>query len=109
MENRRAAIGRTVIFPMLAQDNNGASEAPATITRVWGHGEVDGGGQQFPYETINVRVLGDNAAVPEWRTSIKLFQTEHEARAAVDAILKGMLDGSTAPEAPAVAWWPTLA
>jgi hypothetical protein len=60
---------------MDAQKNNGAEEAPALVTRVWSQ-RADGSW------TVNVRVISDSADVPEWRTSVALYDTEADARAA---------------------------
>ena len=54
---------------------NGADVAPAVITRVWGE-HPDGGW------TVNATVLPD-AGTPVASTSIRLFDTEDEARAAL--------------------------
>lgn len=53
-------IGRTVLVNVDPRDHNGASTAPAVITRVW----TD--------TVVNVRVLGDTDQTPEWRTSLTL-------------------------------------
>lgn len=74
------SLGRVVLVPADPKANNGAGEAPATITRVWND------------SMINVRVLGDGDGVPEWRTSLTLFGSEAEALAN--------------PANRHVAWWP---
>lgn len=51
------SVGDIVLVPMSPADNNGATEAPAVITRVWSK------------TTVNVRVLADSDAVI-WRTSL---------------------------------------
>lgn len=63
----KPSLGRVVIVPMDPDLNNGADEAPATITRVW-HDAL-----------INVRITGDNAAVPEWRTSVSLHDEKPDS------------------------------
>jgi len=62
---QKPSIGRIVIVPANPDLNNGATEAPAVITRVWSD------------ELINVKVLGDNDGV-EWRTSVKLHEEKPE-------------------------------
>lgn len=56
----KPSIGRILIVPMDPAKNNGSSEAPAVITRVWSDTRV------------NLRVLADNTGDPEWRTSVEL-------------------------------------
>lgn len=56
----RPTLGRIVIVPMNPNANNGATEAPAIITRAWSD------------VLVNVKVLGDNSTEPEWRTSVVL-------------------------------------
>jgi hypothetical protein len=72
----KPSIGRTVLVPMDPKMNNGADEAPATITRVWSD------------TCVNVRVIGENHEAPEWRTSVSL----HDERPAGDSLH--------------TAWWP---
>lgn len=60
----KPSIGRIVIVP---SNHNSATEAPAIITRVW----PDTG-------LINVRVMNENEAAPEWRTSVKLHDEKPE-------------------------------
>ncbi|WKU08000.1 hypothetical protein [Micromonospora sp. HUAS LYJ1] len=52
--------------------NNGSDIAPAVITRVWG--EHPAGGW-----TVNLKTIKDGN-VDEWLTSIRLFDTEQQAR-----------------------------
>jgi hypothetical protein len=56
-------VGDVVLVPMDRAVNNGASEAPAVITRVWSP------------TTVNVRVLADNDSAPQWRTSVTFVET----------------------------------
>lgn len=72
------SLGRVVLVPADQKANNGAAEAPATITRVWND------------HMVNVRVLLDGDGVPEWRTSVTLCETREQA-----------LEVGTH-----VAWWP---
>lgn len=60
MSAQKPSIGRIVLVPMNPRDNNGASVAPAIITRVWND------------TTINVRVLADahGDVTHDWRTSL---------------------------------------
>ena len=58
----KPSIARLVIVPMNAETNNGATEAPAIITRVWSD------------TLVNVRVLSDSDRSPEWRTSVALYE-----------------------------------
>ncbi|MDX2694903.1 hypothetical protein [Streptomyces ipomoeae] len=52
------SVGDVVLVPMDPATNNGATTAPAVITRVWSP------------STVNVRVLADGESAPEWRTSL---------------------------------------
>ena len=61
------SIGRIVIARVDSLQNNGASEAPAIITRVWGP------------NMVNLRVMVDTAAMPLSQTSVKLFESEEAA------------------------------
>lgn len=72
------SLGRVVLVPADPKANNGASDAPATITRVWND------------HMVNVRVLADGDGVPEWRTSVTLCETKEQA----------------AEVGTHVAWWP---
>lgn len=76
------SLGRVVLVPADPKANNGASEAPATITRVWNENR-DGW-------LVNLRVLADGDGVPEWRTSVTLCETKERA----------------AEVGTHVAWWP---
>lgn len=75
-------IGRIVIARVDPLQNNGATEAPAIITRVWGPGMV------------NLRVFVDTAAMPLSQTSAKLFESQEDAEK----------DGATL-----ACWWPARA
>ncbi|MEU0039096.1 hypothetical protein [Streptomyces sp. NPDC006333] len=58
------SVGRIVRVPMNPTTNNGASEAPAIITRVWND------------TTVNVRILADAApSKDDWRTSLVLVES----------------------------------
>lgn len=63
------SIGRIVIVPATAllptDENNGGTEAPAVITRVWSD------------TMVNVRVLLDGHETP-WKTSITLHGSRAE-------------------------------
>lgn len=72
---QKPSIGRIVIVPANGNPNNGADEAPAVVTRVWG--ENPNGW------TVNVRVLRDSSTAAndaDWRTSVTLCETEDLAR-----------------------------
>ncbi|MDX3634348.1 hypothetical protein PV728_29605 [Streptomyces europaeiscabiei] len=56
-------LGDVVLVPMGRDRNNGATVAPAVITRVWSP------------TTVNVRVLADSDAAPSWRTSVTFVET----------------------------------
>lgn len=58
------SMGRIVMVNADPDENNGADQAPAVITRVWSD------------TLVNVRVFLDADTTPEWRTSVKL----HDAR-----------------------------
>lgn len=61
---QRPSVGHIVLVPMDPTKNNGATQAPAVITRVWSA------------ETVNARVLSDtNHGDVEWRTSITYADT----------------------------------
>lgn len=63
----KPSIGHIVIVPADSNFNNGATEAPAIVTRVWSD------------EMINVKVLGDNGGTAaDWRTSVKLHDEKPE-------------------------------
>lgn len=78
------AAGRIVHVLADPNQNNGADVAPAIITRVWSE------------DMVNVRVLGDNAGPPEWKTSIKVYETREEAAAS----------NTAAGAVPYAAFWP---
>lgn len=67
------SIGRVVVVRADPKTNNGADEAPALITRVFGS-ELPGGSW-----TVNVRVLLDAADVTPARTSISLYADQAAA------------------------------
>lgn len=81
---QKPSLGRIVLVPALGIANNGAEQAPAVITRVWSQ-TADGAW------TVNLRVLADSAEVPQWRTSVLLYDTQELADAASSTF---------------VAWWP---
>lgn len=66
---QKPSIGRIVIVPMDPTANNGATEAPAVITRVWSEG------------VVNVRILVDASNEVLSRTSVSLFETNEDASA----------------------------
>ena len=72
----KPSIGRIVLVSADPERNNGADEAPAVITRVFGP------------DMINVRVLLDGNDV-DWMTSVEL----HDAKPQGD-------------DAQPCAWWP---
>ncbi len=57
MSPQLPSVGRIVHVPMDPATNNGATVAPAVITRVWSE------------TTVNVRVLHDSESIT-WRTSV---------------------------------------
>lgn len=77
------SICRDVVVPTDPALNLGATQAPAKVTRVWSE-HPEGGW------VVNVRVFADGPLVPDRQSSVRLFATEEEARAA---------GGHTA-------WWP---
>lgn len=66
---QKPSLGRIVIAAVSAGDNNGATGAPAVITRVWSDAMV------------NIRVLNDGPAI-EWKTSVTLYDTAEDLAAA---------------------------
>lgn len=87
------SIGRVVIVPADPASNNGATEAPAVITRVWAE-RPDGSW------TINVRQLLDGDAT-KWKTSLALYDDETAAMTSPGVGTQDLIAG------PAhVAWWP---
>jgi hypothetical protein len=83
MSAQKPSLGRIVIVPVNPGASNGATEAPAIITRVWDNG------------LINLKTVPDGPAgtTEEWRTSITLYATEEEAR-------------EEAQNRFSAAWWP---
>lgn len=69
------SIGRIVTAVGFLARSNGTDVAPAMITRTWGQHE-DG------TWTVNVTIFRDNAA-ENYATSVRLFDTEDEARASL--------------------------
>ncbi|MDJ0460586.1 hypothetical protein [Streptomyces sp. H27-C3] len=65
---QQPGVGRIVLVPMDPAKNNGASVAPALITRVWDE------------TTVNVHVLPDGW-VSEWRPSVVYVAELPEAEA----------------------------
>lgn len=63
----KPSLGRIVIVHMDPTANNGATEAPAMISRVW----TD--------TMVNVRILVDGSNEVLSRTSVNLFDTQEEA------------------------------
>lgn len=63
---QQPSIGRIVHVSADPAMNNGATTAPAVITRVWSD------------TVINVRVLLDSDSVPPWRTSLTHTETLDE-------------------------------
>jgi hypothetical protein len=78
---QKPSIGRIVIVPMDPASNNGATEAPAIISRVWND------------NVVNVRVLPDDSNEVLSRTSVTLYPSSAEA---ADANATGTHH----------AWWP---
>lgn len=62
---QKPSLGRIVITRVPPALNNGADEAPAIITRVWGE-QPDGSW------TVNMRVLTDTPDNPLSKTSVRL-------------------------------------
>ena len=79
---QKPSPARMVIAVVDPSMNNGSSEAPAVITRVWG--EHPGGGW-----TVNLRVFVDTPAAPLSLTSVRLFD-----------------EPSVGENRPHTAWWP---
>lgn len=82
------SVGRIVVVRAAPHQNNGADEAPAVVTRVWGQ-RGDGAW------TVNLRVLLDGSDVTPAKTSVALFPDRDAAVAA-----------ATGPTDTYVAWWP---
>ncbi|MFJ9895230.1 hypothetical protein ACIQPR_18135 [Streptomyces sp. NPDC091280] len=55
-------VGDVVLVPVVPDENNGASVAPAIVTRVWSK------------SVVNVRVLGDGNTIT-WRTSLSYVES----------------------------------
>ena len=70
---QKPSLARLVLTLVPATENNGSDVAPAVITRTWGAGP-DG------TDLVNLKVLLDSP-VEKWQTSVKLFETEEQARA----------------------------
>lgn len=64
------SVGDIVLVAMDPAFNNGSAEAPAVVTRVWSK------------TTVNVRVLADHGASPQWFTSLVYAESLAEAAAA---------------------------
>ena len=88
MTVREPSIGCVVIVRAAPALNNGATQAPAVITRVWS--QQDNGAW-----TVNVRILLDASDATPAKTSISLFPDQ----AAADAAVPTLTDTH-------VAWWP---
>lgn len=84
---QKPSIGRIVIVSVDPARNNGATEAPAQICRVWSDA------------LINVRALLDGREV-DWMTSVPLYATQEDFAAA-----KAEIEQSGDGMMPA-AWWP---
>jgi len=63
----KPSLGCVVITGVSAPENNGSDVAPATVVRVWSD------------DLVNLKVHLDNHT-DKWKTSVKLFDTEEEAR-----------------------------
>lgn len=87
----KPSIGRIVHVFADPKNNNGADEAPAVITRVWGD------------HCINVKVLRDGPDT-DWMTSLSLYDTREEAQAAHDEMVASWPAGPAST--PFRAWWP---
>lgn len=72
-----AAVGRTLTVIGKGIESNGATSAPAVVTRVWGPPD-SGNGKQL----VNLTIFPDLAA-PKPQGSVYLYPTATEARAAV--------------------------
>jgi hypothetical protein len=87
---QRPSIGRIVIVRAAPAQNNGAAEAPAIITRVWGDSPAPDGAW-----CVNLRVLLDGSDATPAKTSVVLYPDQ----AAADAAKPTLTDTH-------VAWWP---
>lgn len=72
-----ATVGRTLIVIGKGIESNGATSAPAIVTRVWGPPDSSTGKQ-----LVNLTIFPD-LAPPKPQGSVYLYPTETEARAAV--------------------------
>lgn len=72
-EQPQPSIGRIVHVSVDPASNNGSDVAAAIITRVWSK------------ELVNIRILSDSAANPEWKTSVALVANQ---QAAMDIVAK---------------------
>jgi hypothetical protein len=80
-------VGRIVLTLVDPKTNNGSDVAPAVITRAWNETQVNG----VPCWVVNYRIIGDNSAAPEWKTSAYLYEDEAAARESIgDATPNGM-------------------
>lgn len=85
MTNTSPSVGRIVLTTVDPRQNNGSSEAPAVITRVWND------------EMVNLKVFLDSGDTL-WKTSVKF---QDKAPEDDDESLPKSLDGI-----PSVAYWP---
>jgi hypothetical protein len=76
---QRATIGRIVLVAGAGAQNNGATRAPAIVTRVWG--EPNEGGKQM----VNLTLFPD-AAPPMPQGSVWLYASEQAAMDAVSGV-----------------------
>ena len=67
-----ATIGRVVHVLVNPNTNNGSDVAPALVVRAWGDPYTAAHDDLGERQTVNVRVLLDQAETP-WLTSIALF------------------------------------
>ncbi|MEU2402811.1 hypothetical protein ABZ609_00495 [Streptomyces rubiginosohelvolus] len=68
------SLGRVVLVLVNPITNNGSDIAPAMVTRVWEQGKDGSWG-------VNLKANLDSPTTSKWFTSVRLFDTEDEARA----------------------------
>jgi hypothetical protein len=71
MSTTTATISRIVHVLVDPASNNSCDVATAIVSRIWG--PPTAGPHGLERQTVNLRVLGDNGAAPEWLTSVSLY------------------------------------